>query len=321
MSAGRVSLRRCESGVLLLLLMGLAGCSAGTGILNEDVGNEGPSPLPWVTPAVQAVNVEHFLFPSDAAGAQVSAHIYLPDAYAALPEKRFPVLVWLHGSGGETTGIPPLANLFHQAIASGRIAPLIVLFPNGLPNGMWVNSADGRQPVETMVMQELIPFVDANYRSMGTAEGRLLEGFSMGGYGAARLGFLYPERFAGISMLGAGPLQLDFLAEGPRANQRQREQVLTQVYGGSLDYFKAVSPWRLAESAASLVPPGPGIPIRIVIGEDDELLELNRRFRDHLRMLEIPHEYVEVPGVAHAPLRLLQVMGDAFWDFHRSFEP
>jgi enterochelin esterase-like enzyme len=280
-------------------------------------GSSGPEPE-WVTAAVNAVNVQRILFHSEAIGREVSAHVYLPDAYATDPSRRFPVLYWLHGGGGSVTqGIPFLADFFHQGMARGDMESTIVVFPNGLPMGMWVDSKDFRQPMETILMKELVPHVDQRFRTVGAREGRVIEGFSMGGYGAARLGFKYPETFGGISILGAGPLQLDFLGEGPRSSLARRQELLEVVYGGSLEYFQAQSPWRLAEALAENDPPGPGVPVRLVVGEQDELLEINRRFHQHLRTLGIPHDYRELPGVGHSPPATFQAMGPDHWAFYR----
>jgi len=311
--------RGARVAVALIAFWG-SGCTMAQGAARA-AQDDGPAHLEslavWVTPPVETVNVERIIFMSEAAGTEVSAHLYLPDAYRTSPEMRFPVLFWLHGSGGGPVGIPALARQFHQAIRDEHIPPVIVVFPNGLPHGMWVDSVDGRQPVETILMDELIPHVDATYRTLGTAEGRLLEGFSMGGYGAARLGLSYPEKFSGVSMLGSGPLQLDFLAEGPLMNARMREVILDQVYGGSMSRFQEVSPWRLAEALSPRSTAGSELRLRLVVGAEDELLEMNRRFRNHLEELDIAHEYIEVEGVPHAPLRLIQAMGDEFWVFHR----
>lgn len=61
------------------------------------------------------------------------------------------MLYWLHGTGGGVAGIAPLARLFDETIESGRT-----------------------------------PDVDQRFSTLATQEGRLLEGFSMGGYGAAQ---------------------------------------------------------------------------------------------------------------------------------------
>ena len=308
--------------VLLALTLWIpAGCGAGpveSAAPSEPDPPAAPDdPIPWVTPEARAVNTTRILLESEAAGDTVSFHLYLPDAYHQESERRFPVLVWLHGGGGGVAGIPPLSNLFHGAIARGDIPPLLVVFPNGLPLGMWIDSRDGRQPVETILMDEVLPYVDAEFRTLPPAEGRLVEGWSMGGYGALRLGFAHPGAFAGISALGAGPLQLDFLAEGPRTNVQQRQEILDRVYGGSLGHFADVSPWRLAEGLAQSDPPGPGIPLRIAVGTGDELLGMNREFRDHLAALGVEHRYTEVPEVGHQPLAVLHALGDEYWEFLR----
>ena len=146
----------------------------------------------------------------------VSFHIYAPPAYAADPNRRFPVVYWLHGSGGGASGISRLSSRVDEAVATGRVQPFLLVFVNGLRMGMYVDWANGRALLETVIVQELRPHVDANWRTIATREGRLLDGFSMGGYGAGRFGFRYPELFRSVSMMGAGPMQ-ETLERTPRA--------------------------------------------------------------------------------------------------------
>jgi S-formylglutathione hydrolase FrmB len=150
-------------------------------------------------------------------------------------------------------------------------------------------------------------------RTIPTLEGRIIEGFSMGGYGAARLGFTYPDLFGAVSMFGAGPLHPDF--EVLPSNAALRERVLESVYGGELDYFRALSPWRIAERNSPLLG---GLPLRLAIGTRDATLPANRDFHRHLSALGIPNDYVEVPGVAHEPSALIEGLGDQMWAFYRS---
>lgn len=318
------SLAQNPSGVLvcwgaLIALIALPGCSSSvtTPLDSPQPEVPAPEPLPWVTGQASAIHTQRVVFESDVVRGPVSFHVYVPEVYAEDTEERFPVLVWLHGGGGGIAGIPPLVNLFHGAMARGDIPPMLLVFPNGLPLGMWTDSVDGRQPVETLLMTEILPLVDATYRTLPPASGRILEGWSMGGYGALRLGLIYSGAFAGISALGAGPLQLDFLAEGPRSSLAGRRQILEQVYGGSLDRFAEVSPWRLAETVRHGDAPGPGVPLRLGVGLRDELFEMNLRFHTHLTELGIPHEFIEVDGVGHDPLAFIQALGDEFWRFHR----
>ncbi|MBU7580996.1 MAG: hypothetical protein KAF27_11100, partial [Porphyrobacter sp.] len=113
---------------------------------------------------------------------------------------------------------------------------------NGLATGMWTDSADGRTPVETMLVREILPLVDRDYRTIASAKGRIIEGFSMGGHGAARIGFRHPELFGAISMLGAGPLDPEFAGPQARANPDLRSRVLDEVHGGSIERYRAENP-------------------------------------------------------------------------------
>ena len=134
-------------------------------------------------------------------------------------------------------------------------------------------------------------------RTIPRREGRILEGFSMGGYGAARIGFRHAGLFGGVSILAAGPLDLEF--EGPRATGNPlRDQILKDVCDGDMAYFKANHPWTVAESQAEVLRKS-GIIIRQAVGSKDWSLYLNRRFHEHLKALAIPHEFHIVEGVEH----------------------
>jgi enterochelin esterase-like enzyme len=270
----------------------------------------------WVTPAVTAPRVTQETFRSAAAGGPVSYHLYLPAAYGDDTTRRFPVVYWLHGSGGGLPGIEPLARQIDAAIASGRLPPCLVVFVNGLKFGMYVNWKDGTVPLETVIVKELIPHVDATYRTIATREGRVLDGFSMGGYGAARLGFKFPELFGAVSVMGAGPLQPDLRADAPRAGRARVDELMERVYGGDPDYFRRVSPRALAELNAARL--AEGSRVRLVVGTSDETYANNAAFHAHLQSLGIPHEWIVLEGVEHNPMRALQALGDRHWEFYRA---
>ena len=279
------------------------------------LGLETSPELEWVTTAVQAPRVTFHTFDSAAAGQKVSYHIYTPAVCDREPQRRFPVIYWLHGSGGGIAGIPRVAAHFDAAIEAGRTPPCHVVFVNGLPEGMYVDWKDGSAALETIIVKELVPHIDATFRTIATRDGRLIEGFSMGGYGAARLGFKYPDIFRTVSLLGSGPLQAE-LTQTPRAGRQRAAEILQRVYGGEQEYFKAVSPRRLAEQNAPVLTTGSLI--RQVCGDQDETFANNRSFHEHLERLKIPHEWIVLPGVDHDPLQTLLSLGDANWMFYRN---
>ncbi len=270
----------------------------------------------FVTPPAHAPRVEFHTFESKAAKAKVSYHLYTPEVYDTEKERRFPVLYWLHGSGGGLQGIAPVSAWFDAAIREGKIPPMLVVFPNGLASSMWCDSKDGAVPMETIVIKELLPQIDTTFRTIAAREGRIVEGFSMGGYGAARLGFKYPQLFGAVSILAGGPLDLDF--SGPRAtgNPTERERILKGTFGGDLDYYRLQNPITVAQQQADAV--RGNVRVRMAVGSRDNTGPLNRAYSEHLKKLNIPHTFTIVPGVGHDTPALLKGLGEANWEFYRA---
>lgn len=258
----------------------------------------------WTVDPVNAPGVEYVEFQSELAKTAVSVHVWLPPGYVADPQRRYPVLYWLHGSGGGASGVRPLSVEFARAVESGEVPPLIVVFPHGLPRSLWCDAVDGHRPVESVLVREIVPLIDARYRTLPAGEHRVIEGFSMGGYGAARIGFAHNDVFGAISILAGGPLQKDF-TYSPRATPQERERVLRDVFSGDLANFRRLSPWQLAEDRAAELKQRKTL-IRQVIGEEDNTLPANRAFHERLKALGIEHEYVELPGIGHDPRPMLR---------------
>jgi enterochelin esterase-like enzyme len=213
------------------------------------------------------------------------------------------------------SGITPLAKYVDKMILAGKVPPCLVVFFNGLENGMYVDSKDGSAPIESIFIQEFLPHIDGNFRTIASRHGRLLDGFSMGGYGAARFGFKYPELFAAVSMMGAGPLQPDVLADAPRKKGRALS-VLNKTYGGDQAYFLEVSPRNLAMQNAQVI--AKSTQLRMVIGSRDETYANNLAFHEHLKSLDIPHEWIVLEDVGHDPMATLRALGDRHWAFYRA---
>jgi poly(3-hydroxybutyrate) depolymerase len=281
---------------------------------SQDPRPASQSELAWVTAAIPAQRVSFRTFDSVAAKTKVSYHIYTPAAYDQIAQRQFPVVYWLHGSGGGLAGIPRVAALFEAAIAAGKTPPCLVVFVNGLVEGMYVDWKDGSAPLETIIIKELIPHIDQTYRTIASREGRLLDGYSMGGYGSARLGFKYTNLFSALSIMGGGPLQAE-LIQAPRAGRLRAAELLQKVYGGDQEYFRSVSPRRIATENAEAITRGSLI--RMVCGDQDETFSNNLAFHEHLEKLAIPHSWIVLKGIDHNPMRTLEALGDSNWQFYR----
>lgn len=125
----------------------------------------------------------HHTYHSAAMNVDVGYTIYLPPNYAAA-SVRYPVVYWLPGGGcteePDTPSIAPgLLGGIDAAIRQGRLPPLIFVVVNGGRYTRYYDSLDGSIMMETTVIQELIPHIDATYRTLAARDGRAIQGGSL----------------------------------------------------------------------------------------------------------------------------------------------
>ncbi len=214
-------------------------------------------------------------------------NIYLPEGYATSTE-RYPVIYHLHGLGGSQGG-PHNVSVpasFESALAANIIGPVIVVFPNGYTDSWWADSIGGDKPAETDVVLQLIPHVDANFRTIPTRGARIIEGFSMGGFGTTKFYSKFNSLFAACIEYDGAMVTWSFV-------QQFHPSAASGIFGNSQAYFDQFSPWHWTTVNAGTLGAGP--PIRMVVGS---LITGNRNFRDHLLGLSIPVDYTET-GCGH----------------------
>jgi pimeloyl-ACP methyl ester carboxylesterase len=138
--------------------------------------------------------------------------VYLPDGYAA-SGKRLPVLYYL-SSFFEDDSAPWTANgaqaLFDRAIAAHVIGDVIVVTADfSTPaGGSWYVSSAATGNWDDFMVRELVPWVDARYRTLARSQSRGVAGDRMGGHGAIRFGMRHPDVFGAVYALhpiGTGP--------------------------------------------------------------------------------------------------------------------
>src|SRR6185369_9070683 len=124
--------------------------------------------------------VAHHTYFSKAMGHDVGYCIYLPPSYRDSPNLRYPVIYNLHGAGGDETRGLLAAEVLDEGIRAKRWPEMILVFPNGGKTTLYKDSYDGKSLPETSFVKELIPHIDATYRTIAARYGRCIEGFSMG---------------------------------------------------------------------------------------------------------------------------------------------
>jgi enterochelin esterase family protein len=133
--------------------------------------------------------------------------VILPPGYAA-SGRRYPVIYALTGFLGSGLSLlnaipwqPNLQQRIDGLMADGRLPPAIFVLPDCFTRyggSQYLNStAIGRY--EDYLLDEIVPFVDAQYRTLAAPEGRGVFGKSSGGYGALMLGMRHPEVFGAVA--------------------------------------------------------------------------------------------------------------------------
>lgn len=137
---------------------------------------------------------------SAALGKRMDYSLYLPDMAGG----TLPVLYLLHGLGGNERDWQKLGKIEATAdrlIAQGAIPPLAIVMPDAA-NSWYVNSP-AHGAYEDAILTDLIQHIEATHDVGGDRDSRAIAGLSMGGYGALRLAFRNPARFALTGALSA----------------------------------------------------------------------------------------------------------------------
>ena len=154
-------------------------------------------------------NVQQVIFNSPSTGEQKRAFVYTPAEYSANPKKKYPVLYLQHGWGEDETAWSNQghANLImDNLIAEGKCKPFIIVMTYGMTNNArfgTINSFNYKD-FETVLVDELIPFIDSNFRTIPDKKHRAMAGLSMGGMETKNITLARPEVFDYYGLLSGG---------------------------------------------------------------------------------------------------------------------
>lgn len=124
--------------------------------------------------------------------------IILPGGYYENPTSRYPVLYFLHGSPDD-----PIQQNYPALTTSTK---MITVIPDGGARGWYANWLEqntpaGAQNWENFHINQVVPFIDANLRTIATKQSRAIAGVSMGGFGAFHYASNHPDLFSQTASL------------------------------------------------------------------------------------------------------------------------
>lgn len=145
-------------------------------------------------------NVQQILFNSPSTGEQKRAFVYTPAEYSKNTKKKYPVLYLQHGWGEDETawsnqGCAHL--IMDNLIAEGKCKPFIIVMTYGMTNGARYGTIGSFSPkdFETVLVDELIPYVDSHFRTLANKQNRAMAGLSMGGMETKSITLARPDTF------------------------------------------------------------------------------------------------------------------------------
>ena len=169
--------------------------------------------------------VSYRWYDSNILGINRRVTVYTPYGYEN-SKKSYPVLYLLHGAGGDEeawSSMGRTAQIMDNLIEQGKAVPMIVVMPNGNPGqqaastmGLPVKNLDYRAPENANIyvrslVEELVPFIEKEYRAIPKKASRAIAGLSMGGGHTFAATTLYPDKFDYICPLSAGTRESDTL--------------------------------------------------------------------------------------------------------------
>ena len=152
-------------------------------------------------------NVQQILFHSPSTNSERRAFVYTPPTYDG--KKKFPVLYLQHGWGEDETAWSNQghANLImDNLIAEGKIAPFIIVMTYGMTNDVRFGGLGGfnYKNFETVLVDELVPYIDSHFATKADRKNRAMAGLSMGGMETRNITLARPETFGYYGLLSGG---------------------------------------------------------------------------------------------------------------------
>lgn len=183
------------------------------------------------------------LFHSKSAGAHLRCFVYTPPDYDKDPSRRYPVLYLQHGAGENETGWGSQGHaglIMDNLIAAGKARPFIIVMANSYVPGSsnapprratapaTQPGAPGGRPrfdftaFTRALLDDLIPFVDSNFRTLADQPHRAMAGLSMGGMQTRQITLANLDKFSHIGIFSGGSIATADITDVPAFKQKVR---------------------------------------------------------------------------------------------------
>ncbi len=196
--------------------------------------------------------ISEIYFPSKSTNTSRRAFVYTPPDYAKDLNKRYPVLYLQHGWGENEYGWPNQGKvnlIMDNLIASGKAKPFIIVMTYGMTNEVRIGGLMkfDIKPFQTVLVDELIPYVDANFRTLTDQPHRAMAGLSMGGFETKLITLKNLDTFSSIGLFSGGSIspedvkntpgfkdkvKLVFVSFGGREIENMKNRPRTGPFGG-----------------------------------------------------------------------------------------
>lgn len=233
--------------------------------------------------------------------APVEYNALLPDGYETAKDP-LPLLLFLHGGGGDRGFLNRMRATIDDMWKAGTFPKMVVVTPSA-SRSFYMDYKDGSQKWESFITGPFLEHLRHTYKVTRERKGTLLFGISMGGLGALRLGFKYPDRFEALAALEPGiDPALKWKDVKPRSRFWRGDELMETIFGKPFDadYWQKNNPASIAVANADKIRAS-GLSIYLDVGDEDSfnLHEATEFMHRVLWDYKIPHEYHLVRGADH----------------------
>jgi enterochelin esterase-like enzyme len=172
-------------------------------------------------------HVQQIMFPSKSTGVVRRAFVYTPPDYDRNSGQRYPVLYLQHGWGEDETAwwSQGHANLImDNLLAAGAAKPFLVVTTYGMTNDVKIGELAkfDVNHFQRVLVDELVPYVDANFRTLADQPHRAMAGLSMGGMETRWITLKKFDTFSHIGIFSGGAISLEDVEASPGFKDKVR---------------------------------------------------------------------------------------------------